>query len=413
MSTQAPANGRPTTASFLRRVRIRDFKSIAHCDVELGPLTVLVGKNGSGKSNFVDALRFVSDELWMSAGAVIEDRRNVDMVRKGKGSPSGFELELDVDVGDGRRAVYGFKYASRGDHWPERVSEHLSISGANGEVGAFYVVKNGQVQEFSEFERPPVPDDRLYLANASGFPVFREVYDALLGMQFYDLNPEAMSKLWNPSAVKFFVNDGRNIASVIGRLGSEQPELKKRILEYLALIVPDITDVNRAAFGPRETIEFTQEVPSSNTPRKFFAESMSDGTLRVLGTLVAATQLAEGTGKVRLVGIEEPETALHPAASAALMSALQEAAVDGQVIVTTHSPDLIDQLELDADRLLVVEMRDGETVIGPIDRASQETIKEQWYTPGQLLSMDQLVLDRIPFEPQRKVRLAESAEPTE
>src|SRR5690349_21102208 len=61
-----PADG-PTVARrpdvWIRRVRIRNYRSIAYCDVELKPLTVLVGRNGSGKSNFVDAILFVKDAL--------------------------------------------------------------------------------------------------------------------------------------------------------------------------------------------------------------------------------------------------------------------------------------------------------------------------------------------------------------
>src|ERR1700722_12351433 len=48
---------------FLRRVRIRGYKSIAFCDVTLEPLTVLVGRNGAGKSNFLDALAFLRDAM--------------------------------------------------------------------------------------------------------------------------------------------------------------------------------------------------------------------------------------------------------------------------------------------------------------------------------------------------------------
>ncbi len=48
---------------FLRRVRIRGYKSIAFCDVKLEPLTILVGRNASGKSNFLDALAFLRDAL--------------------------------------------------------------------------------------------------------------------------------------------------------------------------------------------------------------------------------------------------------------------------------------------------------------------------------------------------------------
>src|SRR5205807_2340799 len=51
----------PTKPPFLRRVRIRGYKSIAFCDVTLQPLTILVGRNASGKSNFLDALAFLRD----------------------------------------------------------------------------------------------------------------------------------------------------------------------------------------------------------------------------------------------------------------------------------------------------------------------------------------------------------------
>ncbi len=66
MSVASQAEGRPRATglgSFLKRVKIRNYKSIAHCDVELGPFTLLVGRNGSGKSNFLDAIRFVADGL--------------------------------------------------------------------------------------------------------------------------------------------------------------------------------------------------------------------------------------------------------------------------------------------------------------------------------------------------------------
>src|SRR4051794_3211345 len=52
-----------TKPSFLQRVRIRGYKSIAFCDVKLDPLTILVGRNASGKSNFLDALAFVRDAI--------------------------------------------------------------------------------------------------------------------------------------------------------------------------------------------------------------------------------------------------------------------------------------------------------------------------------------------------------------
>ena len=71
-------------------------------------------------------------------------------------------------------------------------------------------------------------------------------------------------------------------------------------------------------------------------PRRFLASSMSDGTLHVLGVLVALFQHADGTGRRHgLIGIEEPEAALHPAAAGALTDILREASEHVQVIVTS------------------------------------------------------------------------------
>ena len=74
MSGSASASGPPKSPSFLRRVRIRNYKSIAYCDVELGQLTILVGRNGSGKSNFLDALRFVGDALRSPLSQAVKSR---------------------------------------------------------------------------------------------------------------------------------------------------------------------------------------------------------------------------------------------------------------------------------------------------------------------------------------------------
>ena len=71
------------TPPFLTRVRIKNYKSIKACDVELGSLTFLVGPNGSGKSNFLDALRFVADALRDSPEKALNDRVGEKVRRTG------------------------------------------------------------------------------------------------------------------------------------------------------------------------------------------------------------------------------------------------------------------------------------------------------------------------------------------
>ena len=141
-------------------------------------------------------------------------------------------------------------------------------------------------------------------------------------------------------------------------------------------------------------LSFIQNKLDYGEPREFFASSMSDGTLRALGALVAVSQTSAHGAGASLVGIEEPETSLHPAAAAALMDGLREATEHTQVIITSHSPDLLDQMDLDTDTLLAVAMQGGVTRIAPIDKASRSVIRDHLYTPGELLRLNQLEPDQ-------------------
>jgi len=76
---------------FITRVVLKNYKSIAACNVELGPLMFLVGPNGSGKSNFLDALRFVADALRYSLEHALRDRGGISEVRRrSSGHPNNF-----------------------------------------------------------------------------------------------------------------------------------------------------------------------------------------------------------------------------------------------------------------------------------------------------------------------------------
>lgn len=89
---------------FLRRVRIRNYKSIGHCQVPLRPLTVLVGRNGAGKSNFLDALGFVGDALRSS----LDQAMAIELLRMDQLEPDEEDLarqeQLDLFALDGTAA---------------------------------------------------------------------------------------------------------------------------------------------------------------------------------------------------------------------------------------------------------------------------------------------------------------------
>ena len=387
---------------FLRRLIIRNYKSIGKCDVKLHRLTVLVGRNGAGKSNFLDALRFMVDGLGTSLDHALKARGGITNVRRrSTGHPRNFALQVEFNLPEYQVGQYGFEIAARSDGGFSVKSENLQILSPRNDVLADYKVSEGKIVKNSRKLTMPKPlADRLFLVVASGIGEFRAAYDALSSMGFYNLNPESMKNPQIPDAGELLHRDGDNIASVIARLGAEASQDKKRVEAFLGKIVPGIAQVDRVAIGPSETLEFRQEVVGAEHPWRFYAANMSDGTLRSLGILVAVSQLVHLKNPVRLVGIEEPETALHPAAARALMEALREATDHTQVLVTTHSTDLLEAMDNDPLGLLAVEARDGQTFIAPIDAASHKTIRDHLYSAGELLRMEQLDLDRQDLERQ-------------
>jgi predicted ATPase len=362
--------------------------------VKLGPLTFLIGQNGAGKSNFLDALRFITDALTVLVEHALRDRGGINEVRRrSSGHPTHFGVRIEFDLGNGQTGYYAFRIGAKAGSGFEIQKESCSVG------LSYFTVQSGQIKETSLQSPPAALPDRLFLVNASGQPEFRPLYDALMHMGFYNLNPDVIRELQSPDAGDLLASDGRNLASIIKRLQSEHSPIHDRIVELLGRVVPGVTGVEHEALGKKETLRFRQKIGSNKSSWGFPAENMSDGTLRALGILVALAQPPAAVHKaIRLVGIEEPETALHPGASIVLRTALQEASQRTQVIVTSHSPDLLDVKEIQADSLLAVTSRNGETVIAPIDEASRSALRDRLYTAGELLRLDQLGVDTAQFE---------------
>ena len=262
-----------------------------------------------------------------------------------------------------------------------------------GLTDAFFEVQNSQVTS-SERVMPTSVSDRLYLVSASSFLPFRPVFDLLSRMAFYNLNPARIRDLQTPDAGEILSRDGDNIASVLATIKRQSPDAKTRIEEYLAEVVPGVKGVDTKVLGPKETLEFRQEVLGAAHPWHFLASSMSDGTLRALGVLVALFQSGSGSGTgAPLIGIEEPEVALHPAAVGVLLDSLQEASSRRQILITSHSADLLENQSVSPQMLLAVESCRGVTEIAPIDNAGQAALRDHLYTAGELLRLGQLTPD--------------------
>ena len=379
-------------STFITRVTLKNYKSIAACDVELRPLMFLVGPNGAGKSNFLDSLRFVADALDSSLDHAIRDRGGInDVRRRSGGHPNHFSIRLDFNLPEGF-GHYAFRIGALPRGGYEVQTEECVLQSAQSiSQENFFRVDNGTVTETSVEVAPAATSDRLYLVNASGLKEFRPVYEAFSCMGFYSLNPDKIRDLQAPDPGGLLLRDGSNLASVFKQLS---PSVKGYIKEYLATFVPSVDKIEARKYGPKEGLVFTQNVAKAEGPQRFLANNMSDGTLRALGILVALFQgYRDPTKRVLLVGIEEPEIALHPAAAGVLLDALRDAANKTQIIITSHSPDLLDDKEFDPESILAVEVRNGITVIADIDEAGKSVVRDRLYTTGELLRLNQLQPD--------------------
>jgi len=382
----------------ISKVALRNYKSIASCRVDLRALTFLVGPNGSGKSNFLDGLRFTSDALRTSLDHALRDRGTIKEVRRRSGGhPNHFAIRIDLSLPTGGLGHYSFRVGAKPSGGFEVQNEECKISFGNGGLKeAFFHIGDGKIIASSEEVLPPSISDRLFLVAAAGLPEFRPVYDALSRMSFYNLNPKEISAMQKPDAGELLAREGWNSASVFAKL----PEpTKEEIANYLGRIVSGVSGVDAKVLGSQETLEFRQGVKGQKHPWRFLASSMSDGTLRAFGILLALFQGRGRNGDApTLVGLEEPEAALHPAAAGVLLAALREASTISQVVVTSHSPDLLDDQNIPDESILAVESKDGVTIIGPVDEAGRSVLQDKLFTPGELLRQNQLTPSAESFE---------------
>ncbi len=259
--------------------------------------------------------------------------------------------------------------------------------------GHYFHLERGGLKRTSEITFPAVTADRLALVSAAGMPAFRPIFDAFTSMGFYNVNPKLMRDLQKPQDGRLLKPAGENIASVLGHLERTAPQAKSLIEEYLQKVVPMIHGVDRKPIGPMESLEFRQGVGGARYPWRLLAQNMSDGTLRAVGILTALFQ-RNGEAHPTLIGIEEPETALHPRAFSALREALKRASEQTQVIVTSLSPELLDDDSLDVDSILAVDTGSGEPRIAPVDEASRSMLQQHLFSAGELLRLNQIAPDQ-------------------
>ncbi|OJH41838.1 AAA family ATPase [Cystobacter ferrugineus] len=360
---------------MLKRLRLKDFKSFVDEDVPLAPLTLLLGANASGKSNFLDALQFLhANSFNLDLEQILngEQRVSPDAWRGLRGGApeaarlgtSRFTLESDWSV-----LAWDFDNEPVTEHVvslthrmtcrtvPHPLLEEESFTPEGGETTRTGALRGDRI----EISVPPGlfsgadadPETKLVSAYRSVFmwpqPPARSgrwqevlvppfgLEEALSQIEFLNIQPSAMRGYGRRNAP--LGDEGRNISGVLAQL-CDDAEAKRAITDWLAeFCAPEIADID---FVEVKELGDVMAMFVEKSGRRVSVRSASDGTLRFLGTLLAL-RLAP---KDSVILLEELDSGLHPTRIKLLVEYLEAVTRERgiQVIATTHSPVILQWL---------------------------------------------------------------------
>lgn len=369
----------------LQSLRIRNFKAVVDSKtVKLGPLTAFIGNNGAGKSSLIEALEtyqaIVRDGLdaamqrWLGIEHV---RHKAQEAKERMGqlvNPVSFELAL----GESPRKVRRLSMTVNNDPAANRM---LIASERITDLAGDFTERN--VLD----SMPPHGAGRSILTVPLDLGLTM-VSNEVLAWQFLTLSPERMGLPVPQQRTKGVVrmaSDGSNVADFLLDLRRQDANAFNGIVETMAFVLPYAKDIQPTLTSSE--IERKAWLQLSEDTFKVPGWLLSTGTLRMLALLA----LLRHPTPPPLIVVEEIENGLDPRSIHLIVEEIRSAVLSGvtQVIVTTHSPYLLDLLTL--EHLVVVE-RDAEghpRFIRPADNENLQTWAQE-FAPGKLYTMGNL-----------------------
>jgi len=359
-----------------------NFRAFREVTFRPHPLTAIVGANAAGKTSVIDLFRFVSDSLRLSLYTALERRGGLKAVRHTSPTrPRNCKIWIELEYPAGFVARYSFRIRSGAEGSYSVAEEECRLTEGPEQV-ARLALKDGRVTDLRSIMRLGFSrgDNGLRIEQgALGLPLFgtlelSPVLDTLRGLRVYSIVPDKLRELQDPDEGLELLPDGSNAASVLRHL---DPSDRDDLVEMLGHVVPGVVDVRVVGHGNKLTLEFKQRAARGRNT--FEALQMSDGTLRLLGILLALYQ-RDTPG---FLAIEEPEATIHVAALQALMDVFRARSDMSQIVVTTHSSEILDAI--DPESIYLVTAEDGYSKLSTLAESSKLAVQEALFSPGELL----------------------------
>jgi predicted ATPase len=381
----------------IRRLILKRFRSVPAQGVVFSNPTFLVGKNGSGKSNVVDAFAFLSECMALPLQAVFDTRGGIAAVRHRTASRSyppnmGIGIEFDFPNGAGIGGGYAFEIKALPNYGFKVVREQCRV--VTKDKTAWFDRGEEDFRSTVRGIQPSFDPQALALPVVGGTKEFAPVVKGLSLLRVYSIEPTQVRELQEPDVGTNLKSDGSNLASVLQALARKYGSDLGRLCEILETIIPGTMNVRPVKHGKKLSLEFTQQWGEGKGKQiKFEAFVMSDGTLRALGILGALFQKPVPT----LIAIEEPESTIHPEALGTILDVIRMASATTQIVATTHSPELLDADWIEPENIRIVTWGEGVTRVLPLGAASVKALKEHLMGAGEQFRSNALRPDEYPL----------------
>jgi len=341
---------------------VRAFKGLRKFSLTPGRVNLLIGANGTGKTNFADLIAFIASLCPRGLAATVEEGfgglERLRTRQPGAGTP--YKLEIELRLGEDRsRGIQEVRYRFLLSQSKE-IKVQLEVLEAkvykrkpgkptkkgfplfdvNQPVALHYRRTGSLVTEWSESLGPLISefdDEReLILASYARLGELRTLSDYLSSWRVYNIDALMAKQSTGGSAVEL-ERYGNNIVPYVARMLRDK-RLREHLLTDLREAVPYIQNIEPDRVLTFQTLRFSEQ----DTGIQFQLPDMSDGTIRLLGLLAVLRQPVPPA----VVVIEEPENAMHAYAINHFLAVARRVAMSGafasQVFFTSHSPAVVD-----------------------------------------------------------------------
>jgi predicted ATPase len=357
---------------YLKNIKVKGFKSIREMDLELKPLNVLIGANGSGKSNFLSLFKMIHDMFTEGFEDYVRGNGGPEkLLYFGLKHSDCMSVQLSFEDKLGKGYVFNLKPTKDMLFWfaEEKIiknsAKKLRINQAKltiPDLGPFSVAKK-------------LPENQKEFQSTA-----KELIQSFSSWQYFHFEDTSYSaKLKQAQYIddmRILYSDASNLAPVLYWLKNNSPYSYKMIVETVKLIAPFFVDF--ILEPQKENNEYIfWRWRHKNSDRDWFPNQMPDGLMRFISliTLFNLPQLPS------MVLLDEPELGLHPQAISLLTETIQAFSGRTQIIVATQSPTFVDYFK--PEDIIVVNKEGNESTF---KRQNSDDLKD-WledYSLGEL-----------------------------